>query len=107
MSESNSEKVQRFIEYNQCMISTAMIDENQKDQSIHAKVLLCCIFDSLAKSRFPNGMSNGERFKKTVVEYSCWSNHERVSLLHLIRALKKAGIPTNYIDICYGFIVTD
>lgn len=93
MSESNSEKIQRFIEVNQSMIETAtsITDENQKDQSIHTKVLLCCIFDSLAKSRFPNGMSNGERFKRTVAECSNWIDRDRVSLLHLIRAFEVAG----------------
>ena len=99
MSESNSEKIQRFIEFNQSMIETAtsITDESQKDQSIHTKILLCCIFDSLAKSRFPNGMSNSERFKKTVAECTNWEDRGRVSLLHLIRAFEVAGtIPPEF-----------
>ena len=90
MSESNHEKVERFIEFNQRMIETAMTEQNLSDQSIHAKALLCCIFDSLAKSRFPSGMSNGERFKKTVSGYTSWDDCERVSLLHLLRAIEVA-----------------
>ena len=71
--------------------ATSITDENHKDQSIHTKVLLCCIFDSLAKSRFPNCMSNSERFKKTVAECTNWIDCDRVSLLHLVRAFEVAG----------------
>lgn len=88
MSESNSDKVKRFIEFNDSMIVAAMAEYNRADQSIHSKVLLCAIFDSLAKSRFPDCAGNAERFKRTIAEHSNWQDCERVSLLHLVRALE-------------------
>ena len=89
-------KVERFIGFNKRMIKTAMTQHNLCDQAIHAKVLLCCIFDSLSKSRFPR-MSIGERFRKTVSEYTDWNDCERVNLFHLIRAFEAAeSVPTEF-----------
>lgn len=88
MSESIEAKVRRFIQFNQEMIAAAVADCNRQHQAIHAKVLLCAIIDSLAKSRFSNISANGERFIKTVEECSEWSDCDRVSLLHLKRALE-------------------
>lgn len=85
MSETITDKVDRFIEFNQSMIAVAMRKSNQADQAIHSKVLLCAIFDSITKSRFPNGITNRERFTRTVAEYAAWNDCERVSLLHLVR----------------------
>ena len=72
------------------MIEIAISENNLQEESVHAKALLCCIFDSLAKSRFPNEKKNGKRFKKTITQYANWDDSERMSLLHLIRAFKVA-----------------
>jgi hypothetical protein len=73
------------------MIESALTDENKMHQSINAKILLCSIFDSLSKSRFPSGIKNGDRYKKTVVECTDWCDCERISLLHLVRAFEVSG----------------
>ena len=88
MGESIEAKVQRFIQFNQEMIDVAVAECNRRHQSIHAKVLLCAIIDSLAKSRFSNISANRERFIKTVEQCSEWQDCDRVSLLHLKRALE-------------------
>lgn len=87
MAESISEKVQRFRMFNQEMIQTATCEDNLQHQGIHAKILLCAIIDSLAKSRFPDIKYNGERFKQLVEQCCEWPEHDRISLLHLNRAL--------------------
>lgn len=97
MSESNEEKVDRFIQFNQSMINAAVTDGNLRDQAIHAKVLLCAIIDSLAKSRFSNISSNGARFTQTVDECAEWPDSDRISLLHLKRALEVAlTVPSEF-----------
>ena len=97
MPETNDEKVDRFIHFNQSMINAAVTDGNLRDQGIHAKVLLCAIIDSLAKSRFSNINQNGRRFMQTVEECGEWSDNDRISLLHLKRALEvTSSIPTEF-----------
>jgi len=79
------------------MINAAVTDGNLRDQAIHAKVLLCAIIDSLAKSRFPNISSNGARFTQTVDECAEWPDSDRISLLHLKRALEVAlTVPSEF-----------
>lgn len=92
LTETNMEKIDRFIQFNQNMINATVTDDNLRNQGIHAKVLLCAIIDSLAKSRFPNISRNGDRFIQTVGECGEWPDSDRISLLHLKRAIEV--IPT-------------
>ncbi|TCK02969.1 hypothetical protein [Marinobacterium mangrovicola] len=86
MCESISEKCDRFIAHNQQMIEVAVSERNLQNGAIHAKVLLCSIFDSLSKSAFANISNNSRRFKTTIDSYSNWEDRDRISLLHLVRA---------------------
>ncbi|MFC3853505.1 hypothetical protein ACFOSD_11720 [Salinispirillum marinum] len=88
MAETHKEKVERFINFNRDRINSAFSDFNLNEQSVNAKILLCSIIDSLAKSRFPKISSNGERFKRTIQTSAKWNDCERISLLHLKRALQ-------------------
>lgn len=89
-TETNEEKVHRFIDYNRNIISSTLISENCENQGINAKILLCSVIDSLAKSRFPDMHRNGARFIRTIEESASWPDCERISLLHLRRAMEVA-----------------
>ncbi|GGY54543.1 hypothetical protein GCM10011297_29150 [Bacterioplanes sanyensis] len=87
MRETLEKKIDRFVEFNKDMITSAVSGSNLESQGVNAKILLCSIIDSLAKSRFP-GEANGARFQKTVKTSANWSNCDRISLLHLKRAIE-------------------
>jgi len=97
MGESLTEKIKRFVSFNEEMIDSAMNPENLKHQGLPSKILLTAIFDSLSKSRFPNITENGPRFKKTVAEHTRWCDCKRISLLHLVRAFEVAeNVPAKF-----------
>jgi len=88
MTETYQEKVARFIDFNKEMIVSAVTDNNLKEQGVNAKLLLCSIIDSLAKSRFPDISGNGKRFRRTIESSANWKDCDRISLLHLKRAIE-------------------
>jgi len=87
MPETIEEKIDRFVKYNEDLIEQIMSIYCPKDNGIYAKVLLCSLFDSLAKCAYPDA-ANGERFKNTITTHTQWEDAERVSLLHLVRAFE-------------------
>lgn len=99
MVETVEEKIERFIEFNRDMITTAVSENNLKNQGVNAKVLLCSIIDSLAKSRFPDEATNGARFKQTIQASANWMECERVSLLHLKRAIDVEEADVKFADL--------
>lgn len=90
MTETYQEKVKRFLDFNRGMIASAVAKNNLEEQGVNAKILLCSIIDSLAKSRYPQISGNGERFKRTIQTSANWPDCERISLLHLKRAIEVA-----------------
>ncbi|MDP4535594.1 hypothetical protein Q3O60_05300 [Alkalimonas collagenimarina] len=88
MTETLEKKINRFIEFNKAMITAAVSTNNLENQGVHAKILLCSIIDSLAKSRFPDKKTNGTRFQQTVKTSANWLDCDRISLLHLKRAIE-------------------
>ncbi|EDN67999.1 conserved hypothetical protein [Beggiatoa sp. PS] len=100
MQETIEQTIDRFVKINERFIETAVSDENRKNGAVHSKVLLSAIFDSIAKSAYPderqNEGQNSERFKKTIRNYSGWKDWERVSLLHLCRMFEIYECPDNF-----------
>ncbi|MFH7826479.1 hypothetical protein [Kluyvera chengduensis] len=100
MMESVLEKIDRFNQYNKTMIEVALAESNRSYQGTPGKLLLCAIFDSLSKVAFPDIGKNNERFKKTIVEYSGWSECNRVSLLQLRYAFEHIGeVPEEFLGL--------
>ena len=84
MSESVSEKVDRFCLYNRTMIAAAFAKRNRRYQGLPAKLILCSIFDSLSIAAFPNENGVGKRYRQTLSDHTNWTDQSRVSLLNLI-----------------------
>jgi hypothetical protein len=89
MHETVDEKLDRFRIFISGQIQKALAQPNLKDQGIRAKILLCSIIDYMSKSIYPNE-NNGDRFRNFVSDYSAWDNWNRISLLHLVRAIEMA-----------------
>lgn len=71
-----------------------------ENNGIHAKILFCTLFDSLAKCAYPETKNNSERFKKTIANHTQWEDAERVSLLHLQRAFEITNrVPEEFSDL--------
>ena len=102
MSETINEKIDRFIEYYTGIINGAMhakhCETDGTNRGVPVTILLCSIFDSLGKCRFPNINKNGERFKK-LSQISDWQNHNKISLLHLVRALEATNFESDFNDL--------
>ena len=88
MSETIEEKIKRFIQYNEDLMEQIMSVYSHENNGIHAKILFCSLFDSLAKCAYPEITGNADRFMKTIIKHTLWEDAERVSLLHLQRAFQ-------------------
>ena len=88
MLETIEEKIERFVQYNKKLMEQIMSIYSHENNGIHAKILFCSLFDSLAKCAYPEIKNNSERFKKTITTHTQWEDAERVSLLHFQRAFE-------------------
>ena len=52
------------------------------------RVLYVSVLDTLSRAAYPNDKNNRNRFTSFVVNYCDWSNGNKISLLHLVQALK-------------------
>jgi len=78
--ETIEDKIDRFVQYNENLMEQIMSIYSYKNNGIHAKILFCSLFDSLAKCAYPEIKNNGERFKKTIVNHTQWEDAQRVSV---------------------------
>jgi len=62
-------------------------------KSLRQKILYVSIIDALSKSIYPNGKNSRQRFTLFIEQFSNWSDCQRVSLLHLVEALRKSPEP--------------
>ena len=100
MPETIEDKIDRFVQYNENLMEQIMSIYSYKNNGIHAKILFCSLFDSLAKCAYPEIKNNGERFKKTIVNHTQWEDAQRVSLLHLQRAFDVVDeIPERFLNL--------
>lgn len=53
MVESREDKIERFREFYQQRVASAMSDCNLEHDGLHAKILLCAIIDSLSLILYP------------------------------------------------------
>ena len=100
MLETIEEKIERFVQYNEKLMEQIMSIYSHENNGIHAKILFCSLFDSLAKCAYPEIKNNSERFKKTITTHTQWEDAERVSLLHFQRAFKIMDkTPEDFLDL--------
>jgi hypothetical protein len=88
MQETIKEKIERFKKFNLKLIEQVNSLPEKGPENIHTTILLCSIFDSLSKSRFPNEKKNAIRFKKLIQECKQWPESQHLSLLHVVRAFE-------------------
>jgi hypothetical protein len=89
MVESREDKIERFREFYQQRVASAMSDCNLEHDGLHAKILLCAIIDSLSLILYPRlREKNRQRFVETLSACGGWPEGERVSLMHLRHALE-------------------
>jgi len=100
VSETIEKKINRFVQYNENLMEQIMLIYSHENNGVHAKILFCSLFDSLAKCAYPKIKNNSERFKKTIAIHTQWEDAERVSLLHLQRAFGIMDqIPKDFLDL--------
>jgi hypothetical protein len=99
MCEPITLKIDRYREYHRDLIAHALSKGIRRYTAIHSNVLLCCILDRIAKAGAPNINQIGERFRTVVELHSGWEDTNRVSILHLSRALRSPDLPERFIEV--------
>lgn len=96
MLKNYKEDIDRFTEYFEEEIKrvTKIIIEGEDPPAakLHKKLIFAAIIDSLSKCIFPK-KGNRDRFISFLVEFSEWQDHDRISLPHLFRLLKRNPEP--------------
>jgi hypothetical protein len=95
MFQNHKADVDRFTEYFEEEITRTtkiIIEGENHSPKLHKKLIFSAILDSLSKCIFPK-KGNKDRFISFLIEFSEWQDHDRISLPHLFRLLKKNPEP--------------
>jgi len=87
--------IERFTQYFEEEINRVtkiIIEGENHPATLHKKLIFAAILDSLSKCIFPR-KGNKDRFISFLIEFSEWQDHDRISLPHLFRLLKRNPEP--------------
>lgn len=95
MLQNHMADIERFTQYFEEEINRAtkiIIEGENHPATLHKKLIFAAILDSLSKCIFPR-KGNKDRFISFLIEFSEWQDHDRISLPHLFRLLKRNPEP--------------
>jgi len=87
------ERFTNFVKKEIDRVSKISIEGEERSDTLHKKLIYSALFDSISKCIFPK-KNNKDRIISFLVEFSDWDDHDRVSLPHLYRLLKKNPEPS-------------
>jgi hypothetical protein len=87
MNTDNENKIDRFCQFFSGQVASIDTGDFSGSPNVYRRLLLCCVFDALAKTAFPAEPKNSERFTRLIRDYGAWPDCHRVSLPHLRKLL--------------------
>lgn len=92
MKPFNNDDIDRFSLFFYNRVEDASLIHIGEYDHIYKKLILVSVLDSLARTIYPQ-RKNRERFIYFIVNFSDWSDGDRISLPHLVRLLDKSPEP--------------
>ncbi len=84
-----NQQIARFCSHFSSHVETAERDVARLgEDNIYSRMIICTALDTLAKVSYPTVRGVGKRFLQMVRTEARWQDADRVSLLHLVRALQ-------------------